>query len=168
MCKDCKSTFVLDTPFVSRNNSISNNLKRLVAKKLTSKQSMSDISKQANVSTSTVYRVLKEWYQPIQKYSYSLPAVLCFDEFKSVKKVAGSMSFIMIDGDTKELIDILPDRRLPKIEKYFNGFSLSSREQVKYVVSDIYQPYIILTKRLFPNAKVVLDKFHLVQHIGRA
>ena len=168
LCKDCKSTFVLDTPFVSRNNSISNNLKRLVAKKLTSKQSMSDISKQANVSTSTVYRVLKEWYQPIQKYSYSLPAVLCFDEFKSVKKVAGSMSFIMIDGDTKELIDILPDRRLPKIEKYFNGFSLSNREQVKYVVSDIYQPYIILTKRLFPNAKVVLDKFHLVQHIGRA
>ena len=78
------------------------------------------------------------------------------------------MSFIMMDGETNELIDILPDRRLPKIENYFSGFSLANRKQVKYVVSDIYQPYITLTKRVFPNAKVVLDKFHLVQHIGRA
>lgn len=27
---------------------------------------------------------------------------------------------------------------------------------------------MVLTKRLFPNAEIVLDKFHLVQHIGRA
>ncbi|OPF88495.1 hypothetical protein BW731_10075 [Vagococcus martis] len=167
-CKKCDTTFVLDTPFVSRNNSISNNLKRLIAKQLTSKHAMSDIAKQTSVSTSTVSRVLKEWYEPIKKYSYELPSVLCFDEFKSVKKVAGSMSFIMMNGETNELIDILPDRRLPKIENYFNGFSLANRKQVKYVVSDIYQPYITLTKRVFPNAKVVLDKFHLVQHLGRA
>lgn len=32
----------------------------------------------------------------------------------------------------------------------------------------LFQIYITLTKRVFPNAKVVLDKFHLVQHIGRA
>lgn len=167
-CKNCQSTFVLDTPFVSRNQSISNNLKRLVAKKLTSKNAMTDIAKQTNVSTSTVYRVLTECHQPIKKYSYSLPKVLCFDEFKSVKNVSGSMSFIMMDGETNELIDILPDRRLFELEKYFSGFSLTNRENVEYIVTDIYQPYIILTKKLFPNAKVVLDKFHLVQHIGRA
>ncbi len=167
-CKNCESTFVLDTPFVSRNHSISNNLKRLVAKKLTTKYSMTDISRETNISTSTVYRVLKEWYQPIQKYSYSLPNVLCFDEFKSVKNVEGAMSFIMMDGETKELIDILPDRRLPHLEKYFSGFSLKNRENVRFVVTDIYRPYIILTKKLFPNAKIVLDKFHLVQLIGKA
>ena len=31
-CKKCDTIFVLDTPFVFRNNCISNNLKRLVAK----------------------------------------------------------------------------------------------------------------------------------------
>lgn len=167
-CKKCQATFVLDTPVVDRHHSISKNLKRLVAKRLTSKQSMTEIAKQSNISTTSVYRVLKEWYQPIQKYSYSLPKVLCFDEFKSVKNVAGAMSFIMMDGETKELIDVLPDRRLPQLEAYFSGFPLKTRKKVQYIVTDMYRPYLILTKKLFPNAKIVLDKFHLVQHIGRA
>ncbi len=74
----------------------------------------------------------------------------------------------MMDGDTKELIDILPDRRLNHLENYFSGFSLKNRSNVEYIVTDIYKTYVILAKKLFPNAKVVLDKFHLVQHIGRA
>ena len=32
----------------------------------------------------------------------------------------------------------------------------------------MYAPYISLIKALFPHAKIVLDKFHLVQHISRA
>lgn len=75
-CKKYDITFVLDTPFVSKNYNI---LKCLVTKQLTSKYAMSDIEKQTNVSISNVYRVLKEWYQPIKKYSYDLLSVLCFD-----------------------------------------------------------------------------------------
>ncbi|WP_419469606.1 hypothetical protein [Candidatus Enterococcus mansonii] len=37
----------------------------------------------------------------------TLPQVLCFDEFKSVKQAAASISFIMMDGRTKQLIDAL-------------------------------------------------------------
>ncbi len=32
----------------------------------------------------------------------------------------------------------------------------------------MYAPYMSLIKELFPHAKIVLDKFHLVQHISRA
>ena len=28
--------------------------------------------------------------------------------------------------------------------------------------------YIPLARRLFPNAKIVLDRFHIIQHLGRA
>lgn len=73
----------------------------------------------------------------------------------------------MMNDETNELINVFPDRRLPQIENYFNGFSLANRERVKYVVWDIYQPYITLIKWIFPNARVVLDKFHLVQYVGK-
>ena len=29
-------------------------------------------------------------------------------------------------------------------------------------------PYYALAKQLFPNAKIVLDRFHIVQHMSRA
>ena len=33
---------------------------------------------------------------------------------------------------------------------------------------DMCRPYYDLAKQLFPNAKIVLDRFHIVQHLSRA
>ena len=33
---------------------------------------------------------------------------------------------------------------------------------------DMFSPYYNLAKQLFPNAKIVLDRFHIVQHLSRA
>ncbi len=33
---------------------------------------------------------------------------------------------------------------------------------------DMFSPYYNLAKQLFPNAKIVLDSFHIVQHLSRA
>ncbi len=43
----------------------------------------------------------------------------------------------------------------------------SVREGVKYIVCDMYAPYFSLIKKLFPKAQIILDRFHIVQHIGR-
>ena len=32
----------------------------------------------------------------------------------------------------------------------------------------MFSPYYQLAKQLFPNAKIVLDRFHIVQHLSRA
>ena len=33
---------------------------------------------------------------------------------------------------------------------------------------DMFSPYYDLVKHLFPNAKIVLDCFHIVQHLSHA
>ncbi|HAP6080370.1 TPA: ISL3 family transposase, partial [Enterococcus faecium] len=93
--------------------------------------------------------------------------VLCFDEFKSVRSVASAMSFIMMDGQSHALLDIVENRRLPYLECYFSRFSLATREAVQWIVIDMYAPYVSLVKKLFPNAQLIIDRFHIVQHIGR-
>ena len=32
----------------------------------------------------------------------------------------------------------------------------------------MFSPYYDLARQLFPNAKIVLDRFHIVQHLSRA
>ena len=78
------------------------------------------------------------------------------------------MSFIFCDADTKQIIDIVEDRRLSSLQAYFKRYTEEARSRVKHIVIDMYAPYISLIKELFPHAKIILDKFHLVQHISRA
>ena len=33
---------------------------------------------------------------------------------------------------------------------------------------DMFRPYYDIVRQLFPNAKIVLDHFHIVQHLNRA
>lgn len=108
----------------------------------------------------------EKFYRPLNPLKQSLPKALCFDEFKSVRSVSSAMSFIMMDGDT-ELLDILENRRLPYLERYFLRFSSEVRQAVQWIVIDMYAPYVSLVKKLFPNAKLIIDRFHIVQHIGQ-
>ena len=78
------------------------------------------------------------------------------------------MSFIFCDAESKQIIDIIEDRRLSSLQAYFKRYTKEARTRVKNIVIDMYAPYISLIKELFPHAKIIIDKFHLVQHISRA
>lgn len=92
--------------------------------------------------------------------------MLSFDEFKSVKSADGAMSFHMCDGKTGKTIDIVEDRKLNSLMKYFSYFTHKARSNVKLIVIDMYSPYISLIKKMFPNAEIIIDKFHLVNLIS--
>lgn len=166
-CKTCQRTFVADTSVAEKHCFISQKVRWSVVTRLKENTSMTEIARQKNISTSSVYRVMKRFYRPLNPFKQTLPKVLCFDEFKSVRSVASAMSFIMMDGQRHELLDIVENRRLPYLERYFSRFSLATRKAVEFIVIDIYAPYVSLVKKLFPNAQLIIDRFHIVQHIGR-
>ena len=97
-----------------------------------------------------------------------LPEAICIDEFKSVKNIDGAMSFVFANYQSKSIIDIVEDRRLYSLTEYFSRFSLEARNNVKYVCMDMYVPYISLVNSISPNAKIVIDKFHIVNLVNRA
>ncbi|WP_177181459.1 transposase [Halanaerobium salsuginis] len=42
------------------------------------------------------------------------------------------------------------------------------REKIKYFSMDMWSPYKAVAETVFPNAKIVVDKFHLVTAINKA
>ncbi|MCS8563652.1 hypothetical protein EFJ78_04135 [Pediococcus pentosaceus] len=95
-----------------------------------------------------------------------LPKTLCIDEFRST---SNQMSFITIDGQKHDIITILPGRQTNEIKQFFlNHYSLKNREQVTQVVMDLNAQYQTVIRYLFPNAKLIVDNFHLVQMTLRA
>lgn len=168
LCKHCNKAFTLSTNIVNFGCFISNNTKHKIACDLMRKRSEKDIAIDNNVSPNTVERVMDSYYESQKIYKYYLPEALSFDEFKSVKSADGAMSFHMCNAITGQTIDIVEDRRLDSLIKYFFYYSYKARSRVKFIVIDMYSPYISLIKKMFPNASIVIDKFHLTQLISRS
>ena len=168
LCHHCNHSFSLKTDLVNFKCRISNITKISIVVDLTKKRSEKDISIDNNVSPNTVERVMDSYYDGVKLYKNHLPKVLSFDEFKSVKDAHDKMSFIMVNGENGKVIDVIQDRKLMSLLKYFNYYSRKARANVKYIVIDMYSPYITLIQKIFPNARIIIDKFHLTQLISRS
>lgn len=168
LCKHCGKAFTLRDNVTEYGCFISKNTKWKIANELRNKISEKDIAKNNNVSPNTVERIMDSYYDSKKLYKNYLPEVLSFDEFKSVKSADGAMSFHMCDGKTGQTIDIVEDRRLFSLLKYFGYYSFKARKSVKFIIIDMYAPYVSLIQKMFPNAQIIIDTFHLVQLISRS
>ena len=166
LCHSCHKKFFARTKIVNDGCFISNQVKYAIALELKNKISEKDIANRYRVSPNTVERVIDSYYETQKLYKNYLPEVLSFDEFKSVKSADGAMSFHMCDGRTGKTLDIVEDRRLNSLLKYFAYFTHKARAKVKLIVIDMYSPYISLIQKMFPYAQIIIDKFHLVNLIS--
>ena len=111
---------------------------------------------------------MDDCYSDFKVNKEHLPEAICIDEFKSVKNIDGAMSFVFANYQYKSIIDIVEDRKLYSLTEYFSRFSLEARNNIKYVCMDMYTPYISLVNSIFPDVKIVIDKFHIVNLVNRA
>ena len=162
-CKDCGKIAVSETSLVKKNHQIATVVKQKITQKLIEKLPMTAISESLSVSTSTVIRQLHKFkFKTDLNY---LPEHMNWDEY-SFKK--GKMSFIAQDYDTRKILAILDGRTQATIRNHFLRYSREIRSHVKVITMDMFSPYYDIARKLFPNAKIVLDRFHIVQHLSRA
>ncbi|MGX7087384.1 ISL3 family transposase [Gemelliphila palaticanis] len=167
-CKSCNKKFVATTPFVKKYCNISRNVVLSIMSSLADTLSFKQIAKSHDVSYTTVIRSLYGCKTQVDITNFNtLPEYLCFDEIKSTKDSKNGMSFIFSNSLTHELIDIVDGRTESILNTYFSRFSKEARFNVKAICIDIYTPYMKLIKQKFPNADIVIDRFHLIQNINR-
>lgn len=126
------------------------------------KQSEKDIAKRMDVSVSVVNRILNNISSHTVLRHPTLPRSMNWDEFKATKDTQGKMAFIITDNDNGNLFDIHDSRKSRELEKYFRRYYKQERDKVKNISIDFYSGYIYLAKRLFKNANISIDRFHIV------
>ena len=68
-------------------------------------------------------------------------------------------SLVIKDFHTGDPIDLLISRRTNVAEPYFTSIPIEERLEVRYLISDMYNPYIAYVEKYFPNATPVVDAF---------
>jgi len=166
MCQACQSSFTAKTPIVQRNCFISQNVKAQVILKSAEAQSLTSIARDCSVSPATVQRQINQAAKQFIPHYKALPKHLSFDEFKYAK---GEMAFEYINAESGDILDILDRRDNLTIKNHFIvNYSLTDRLYVETVTIDMNAGYVSVIKELFPRAKIIIDRFHLVQLINRS
>ena len=179
-CKVCGKMAVSETSLVKKNHQISAIVNQKITQKLIEKVPMTTIAESLSVSTSTVIRKLKEF--KFKTDLSFLPTHMSWDEY-SFKK--GKMSFIAQNFDSRKIVAILDGRTQVTIRNHFLRYSRQVRSHVKIITMDMFSPYYDIARKLrfrisrlrlkqspqtvsLPCAKIVLDRFHIIQHLSRA
>lgn len=161
-CKSCQKVTVSETSLVKKNCQISQPIWEIVTQLHTENMTNIAIARRLHISVSVVQWKLAQFQ--FEHDFMKLPKVLSWDEFCRNK---GKLAFIAQDLETRRIVTILEDNRQATIKNYFYKYP-RGREAVKVVTVDMSGSYIPIIKQLFPEAKIVLDRFHIIQHLNRA
>jgi transposase len=162
-CYNCNKIFTELLNLTENNGSISNATKIQIRKDLFDYNlTLDKIATKNHVSKYIVRKELEEATSTIPDHIKNLPRVISFDEFKADTS-EGKYAFILNDPIHKKVLDILPNRKKEYLIQYFSY--CNNRHSVEFVISDMYEPYLLVQKIMFKKAKYVVDKFHYTRYI---
>ncbi|HYH39947.1 MAG TPA: ISL3 family transposase [Azospirillum sp.] len=115
-------------------------------------------AKMNGVEETFVRRVFAEFAKErLAGYTVVLPSVLGMDE----NVLLGKARFVIGDIKEKRLLDLRETRLEADLDGYFE--QMHGRDNVDVVCQDMWRGYRNITKRHFPKAVTVIDKFHVVR-----
>ena len=165
-CYNCNKIFTEEMNLNTKNGSISSKTKIQIRKDLLDyNMTIDKIAIKNHVSKYIVRKELEEATSTIPEYQKKLPKVISFDEFKA-DTMEGKYAFILNDPIHKKVLDILSNRKKEYLMQYFTY--CKNRYSVEFVISDMYEPYLLVTQTMFPKAKYVVDRFHYTTYIMNA
>ncbi len=163
ICHKCNKKFTEQVDLNQKGKTISNKLEQKVLKDLLNYNlSIKYIAKINNISSYTVRNILLTAMSEYPEHIRNLPKVISFDEFKADTN-EGKYAFIINDPIHRKALDILPERKKEYLIQYFTH--CNNRHSVEFVISDMYEPYLLVTQIMFPKAKYVVDRFHYTRYI---
>ena len=96
-------------------------------------------------------------------YRNSPVSTIIFSKLEGLFQII-RMSFICCDAEVSHDIVAILENRLTKTirEHFMNRYTNLESAAVKSVVVDLNTQYIKFIKALFPNARIIIDRFHIV------
>lgn len=162
-CKQCGYMWRPDILEVDEGHYVTN---RAFAKIANSsiKQSFEDVGREYGIVPATAKNIFVDFIRDnAAKLRFQTPAFLGLDEIK-IKKL-GEVT-VITDLEHKTLYDMTLGRNQTTLTEYFA--EMPNPEKVLWVCTDMYRPFEKSIKDALPNARWVIDHYHLVAYANLA
>lgn len=167
-CITCGSCPTEQIDFADANKSYTHRQAKYVFT-LCQKQSYAEIGAIVNMHAKTVERLVLDQCKKNLNLSnrYAQVKRLGIDE-QSHRKGKKDYICLLTDLDTGTIIDMLPNRKKETLVAHFKALGDGFCSQITDVSCDIWTPYISTIETCFPNANLILDRFHVVKLLNES
>ena len=127
---------------------------------------VADVSKKVSISEETVNGIVARWLQvKVDWEEFEKIEVLGVDEI-SLKR--GHRDFVVLVSTRSKsngfkLLAVLPDRKKETVANFLASIPLRLRKTIQRVCSDMYEGFVNAAQEELPEAKIVIDRFHIAQ-----
>lgn len=122
-----------------------------------------DIGRTIGVDEKTVRNICNESFErSMAERQIEAPLLMGIDELT----LLGRKRSIFVDHSNKRLLDLIDNMNRGKVERWLAR--LPNRQAVQIVTIDMWGPYKEAVRAVLPNAKIVIDKWHVVSKAGIA
>lgn len=162
-CKNCKRYFGEPLDFADSNKSHTHRQEDFMFA-VARKQSYAESAVILNVHPKTVERLVLSYCKKRANLPtrYAEVKRLGIDE-QSHRKGKKDYVCVLTDLDKGIIVDILESRKKEDLIAHFQSLGTEFCEQITDVSCDYWKGYISVAETCFPNATLVLDRFHLVK-----
>ena len=160
-CKHCQFVFTEPRPFGISRKRYDDHFANETVKHLAN-SNFKETSKKYQVSAPVLINILRE-----RKRAEQLPEgelILNVDEHsfsgRDLKITIGEVKH-------KKILAVLENDRQTTLRQYFRTWPEEVKSRVKEVCIDMKPSYLTVIEEMLPNAKIVLDRFHVVREMIR-
>lgn len=162
ICPKCKKTITINPPFIEPRARITEECKEEIIKALKYRVSINEVAKRFKVSHTTVSKLLKSYKSNRNWENLGEELRLGIDEH-SFRGYDTVVSIRELSSHT-QLGFLYPDRKY-NLKEFLRN--LPVKDKVKEVSVDMKTSYINSVREELPNAKIVLDHFHIIHDANR-
>lgn len=114
------------------------------------------IASDVGIDEKTVRNLFEDFIEHLrQTIKFETPIVLGIDELK----IIGEYRCMITNIEKRAIFDLLPNRRQADLMPYFR--TLPDKGKIEWVAMDMWNPYRIVVTKQLPDARIVVDRFHI-------
>lgn len=161
-CEKCKKILQQDIPDIDEKRNATVQLVRFIEKQ-SLERTFTDIAAQVGMDEKSVRRIFDDYSKELERsYQFMTPEWLGIDEV-SIRR---TMRLILTNLKEHTIYDIYPSRKQDKVVKHLDA--IPGKTNIKLVSMDMWKPYKLAVEAILPQAKIVIDKFHVVRLANKA
>ena len=161
-CDVCGKTLTPELTFLDERRRATKRLVDAVRQRCLS-TTFHDMAAQTGLAVNTIKNIALDLIEDLENtVHYETPVIMGIDEVN----LAGGYRCVITNLATNNVFDMLEFRTQEHLKPYFKN--MQDRERVEWVCTDMWRPFKRSFSEYLPNAKLVIDKFHVVKMASEA
>lgn len=161
-CQACGKTFSQTLPVLAENRMMTDRLVKWIGQQAL-KRTFTSLADETGVVEGTIRNIFRDHVNVLeQTVQFETPKWMGIDEIHIINKPRCVISNI----ENNTIVNMLPNRDKKTVVNYL--YNLQGKEDIQYVAMDMWRPYRDAVQTVIPEARIVIDKFHVVRMANHA